>query len=326
MPRGRHPTPVARFAAGFALLAAAVGCTGKPSGGPDSVDSVDSAVPPAAGPLQLFYKGGPLRARWDDEDVHSIYAASSADGVNFVEEGLVFTSAAGNDPDVFAHADGYGLFTSTGPTLTFATSATAAGTYDLVGEFSWFGGGGPSTLEVAGSERVFYCGANGIDVTTFVADPPGLGPFESALLNPFGTGHVCDPSVITLADGTYVMFYLWSPELDSGPWEHQLYAATSVDGLHFTANPTMLRDQASVPGALLWGDVLYLYAVDATGGGEPDTADTGAMDTADTAKPERSGLIVGTSTDGGQSFDWQEVMIPGKAMAQAFDPDAILVP
>lgn len=317
--------PASTVAAGLVLVLAAVGCTGKRSGQRDSVDSVDSAPPPAAGPLHLFYKGGPLRARWDDEEVHSIYAASSADGVNFVEEGLVFASAAGNDPDVFAYGDGYGLFTSTGPTLTFATSATAAGTYELAGEFSWFGGGGPSTVEVAGTERVFYCGADGIDVTTFVPDPLGLGPFESALANPFGTGHVCDPSVVTLADGTYAMFYLWSPELDSGPWEHQLYAATSVDGLHFTANPTLLRDQASVPGALLWGDTLYLYAVDATGGGEHDSADTGALDSGDTAKPERSGLIVGTSTDGGQSFAWQEVLIPGKEMALAFDPDAILV-
>lgn len=307
------------------LLLLALGCTGKHTGSPDSADSADSGSPVPGGPLHLVYKGGPLRARWDDDEAHNIYAASSADGVNFVEEGLVFSSAAGNDPDVFPYDDGYALFTSTGPTLTFATSSAVAGSYDLVGELSWFGGGGPSTIEVAGTERVFYCGAEGVDFTDFVADPLGLGPFESAVLNPFGSGHICDPSVVQLPDGTFKMFYLWSPELDSGPWDHQIYSATSTDGMHFTADLTPLRDEASVPGALVWGDSLYLYAVDAAGGGEQDSADTGTGDSGDTAKPERSGLIVGISTDAGQTFDWQEVLIPGKAMALAFDPDAIVV-
>jgi len=314
-----------RAVAGVGIVLA-LGCTGKHTGKPDSADSADSAIPPATGPLHLFYKGGPLQARWDDDEVHNIYTASSADGVNFVEDGLVFSSAAGNDPDVFPFDDGYALFTSTGPTLTYATGSAIAGSYELVGEFSWFGGGGPSTVEVAGTERVFYCGADGVDLTTFVADPPGLGPFEAALLNPFGSGHICDPTVVELPGGTYEMFYLWSPELDSGPWQHQLYSASSVDGLHFTASPTMLRDQASVPGALVWGDALYLYAVDATGGGEHDSGDTAVVDSGDTAKPERSGLIVGISTDGGLTFEWQEVLIPGKEMALAFDPDAIIVP
>ncbi len=310
---------------GVASVLLALGCTGKHGGGPDSTGSEDSAPARVTGPLHLVYKGGPLRARWDDDEVHSIYEASSADGVNFSEDGLLFSSAAGNDPDVFPYNDGYALFTSTGPTLTFATSTTISGTYDLAGEFSWFGGGGPSTIDVAGSERVFYCGADGVDFTTFVPDPLGLGPFESAVLNPFGTGHICDPSVVQLNDGTFRMFYIWSPELDSGPWDHQIYSATSTDGMHFTADLTMLRDEASVPGAVLWGDTLYLYAVDATGGGEHDSADSGGGDSGDTAKPERSGLIVGMSTDGGHTFDWQEVLIPGKAMALAFDPDAILV-
>lgn len=329
MRRDRSPAPLrslVRAVAGVGLALLAAGCTGKHGDKPDTADSADSGSSVPSGPLHLFYKGGPQSARWDDDEVHNIYAASSADGVNFIEEGLVFSSAAGNDPDVFPYNDGYALFTSTGPTLTFATSSAISGGYDLAGEFSWFGGGGPATIEVAGSQRVFYCGANGIDFTTLVLDPLGLSPFESALLNPFGTGHVCDPTVVQLADGTYKMFYLWSPELDSGPWDHQLYSASSTDGLHFTAIDTMLRDQASVPGALIWGDALYLYAVDATGGGAPDTGDTAPPDSGDTAKPEISGLIVGVSTDWGATFSFQEVLIEGREMAAAFDPDAIIVP
>lgn len=302
----------------IAFLPLCLACTG--GKGSDTPHETADSDTPITGPLHLFYKGGPRGSVWNDDSVHSIYSASSADGITFSEDGLVFTSDAGNDPDAFPLGDGFALFTSTGPTLTFATATTINGPYGGSSEFSWFGGGGPSTIEVNGSTQVFYCGANGIDVATLITDPVSLSPFSSALVNPFGEGHICDPTVVRLSDGTYRMYYYWGPSLDSGPWLHAIYSATSDDGLHYTAVDTELRAQASVPGALVWGDTLYLYAVDTVGGGTPDSGDS-----ADTAKPDVSGLVVGISTDGGATFEFQPVILNNAVMEEAFDPDAILV-
>ena len=78
---------------------------------------------------------------------------------------------------------------------------------------------------------------------------------------------------------------------------------------------------ASVAGAVAYQDVLYVYAVDARGGGTPEETDT-----ADTAKEDdTSGLLVGVSTDSGGTFTFTELVLDGATAAQGYDPDAIIV-
>ena len=88
-----------------------------------------------------------------------------------------------------------------------------------------------------------------------------------------------------------------------------LIQASSTDGLHFVADGTLVRDQASVPGAVVWGDELLVYMVD---GSIPQDAG-------------RTGMMVGTSTDGGSTFEFSDAVIEGAARACAYDPAALVV-
>ena len=45
------------------------------------------------------------------------------------------------------------------------------------------------------------------------------------------------------------------------PYYHKIYSATSVNGLSWTVNNTMIFDHASVPGAVYFNSRLYLYFV-----------------------------------------------------------------
>ncbi len=298
------------------MLVLIVACVGK-------APPTDDSAPPVRvpGPIRLFYMGSDALGDVGTDDApHTIYTASSSDGVHFVEDALVFSSEGGNDPDIFPIPGGYGLFTSTGPEITLATSTAIAGTYLPVSVIDWFGGGGPSTIEIDGVQRLFFCGADGINVSELTLAPPMLAPHAEALAN-WTDGRICDPTVMKFADGDYRMFVHYSPSLESGPWEHVVYQASSTDGLHYTPIDTPLQVGASVAGAVAYQDVLYVYAVDARGGGTPDTADSG-----DTAKKEdTSGLLVGVSTDAGATFTFTEVVLDGAAATQGYDPDAIIV-
>ena len=85
------------------------------------------------------------------------------------------------------------------------------------------------------------------------------------------------------------MFYKYeASEEDASPYGHQVYTAPSPDGLTWTPTLTLVRDHASVPGAVRIDDTIYLYFVD----GEADS------------------LGVGISTDEGSSFEFQSVTIP----------------
>lgn len=86
----------------------------------------------------------------------------------------------------------------------------------------------------------------------------------------------------------------------NGPYYHQVYAATSQDGLTWTKQDKLLFEHASVPGATIRDGVIYLYFVDMAEN-EPQ-------------------LSVGISQDLGQSFNKKKVEIAGIESAQAVDP------
>lgn len=298
----------------FLLLACSEPGPGKPS---------DSEPQPPSGPvIELFYMASDVAGdAGEDTDPHNIYRASSTDGVTFTEQAMVFTTAMANDPDVFQLDAGFGLFVSTGPSLTFASSAVVTGSFTFQSDVPWFGGGGSSTVLVSGLRRTFFCGDDGIYASTFVLNPIGFEPFELALANPFPTGRICDPSVIGLGDGTYRMYYRWSPELEAPTSDHSLYQATSTDGLRFTAVEEVIVASASVPGAVVRDATVFLYAVNGRPPDEYDTGDTAPPD----LPPGEVGLLVGTSTDGGQSFAFEPLVLEGGERRRAFDPIPMFV-
>ena len=56
-----------------------------------------------------------------------------------------------------------------------------------------------------------------------------------------------------------------SKDNPNGPYFHQIYSATSTDGLTWIKQNKMFFDHASVPGAVVKNNKIYLYFVDASG-------------------------------------------------------------
>lgn len=91
-----------------------------------------------------------------------------------------------------------------------------------------------------------------------------------------------------------------------GPYYHQIYSATSTDGLNWTKKEKLIFDHASVPGAIVKDGKIYLYFVDAA--------------------EEKDQLSVAISTDNGQTFvEKQQVKIADSDPWDTVDPHPVLV-
>lgn len=90
------------------------------------------------------------------------------------------------------------------------------------------------------------------------------------------------------------------PSETSGPYYHQVYSATSKDGLTWEKDGKMLFDHASVPGAVIRDGIIYLYFVDASG--------------------DSDGLSVAISKDLGKTYEKKSVVIDGMKSIDSVDP------
>lgn len=86
----------------------------------------------------------------------------------------------------------------------------------------------------------------------------------------------------------------------NGPYYHQVYSATSHDGLTWKKQDQLLFDHASVPGAVIKDGIIYLYFVDASG--------------------DTDGLSVGISKDLGKTFERKSVVIKSVTSRDSVDP------
>lgn len=95
----------------------------------------------------------------------------------------------------------------------------------------------------------------------------------------------------------------------TSPYYHQIYSATSTDGLNWTKQNVLLFDHASVPGAVKdTNGTIFLY-----------------FDYfASTSSTEK--LMVASSTDGITFTTAQEVQITGSTVIRRVDPTALLLP
>jgi hypothetical protein len=159
-----------------------------------------------------------------------------------------------------------------------------------------------STVMIGENLTTFYCGNGAIDYAFYNTSTGMLDPVGRALANPFSDGIICDPTVIQLEDGTYIMYYKYSPPDATGPMQHSIYYATSADGLTYTDSGVLIKDQASVPGAVIIDGKIYLYYVD----GPTDTT------------------AVGISQGDVATFDFQSVVITGQTAAKAWDPNPVM--
>ncbi|MBC8385157.1 MAG: T9SS type A sorting domain-containing protein [Candidatus Cloacimonetes bacterium] len=90
-----------------------------------------------------------------------------------------------------------------------------------------------------------------------------------------------------------------------GPYFHQIYAATSSDGVNWTYIDDLLFDHASVPGAVFYNEKVYLYFVNAE-------------------NPQNEKLSVGISEDFGFTFTVHDVVITGNFSPNPVDPNPII--
>ena len=91
----------------------------------------------------------------------------------------------------------------------------------------------------------------------------------------------------------------------SGPYFHQVYSATSSDGINWVTDNTLLFNHASVPGAVYFDNKLYVYFVNA-------------------ADWEHEKLSVGVSEDQGTTFTTHDVQISGSNSPYPVDPNPII--
>ncbi|MEM2878865.1 MAG: hypothetical protein QXG10_04925 [Candidatus Hadarchaeales archaeon] len=91
----------------------------------------------------------------------------------------------------------------------------------------------------------------------------------------------------------------------SGPYYHQIYSATSTDGINWTFNENLIFDHASVPGAVYFNGKLYVYFVNAS-------------------DPEHEKLSVGISEDRGRTFTVHDIHISGSNSPYPVDPNPII--
>lgn len=92
----------------------------------------------------------------------------------------------------------------------------------------------------------------------------------------------------------------------SGPYYHQIYSATSSNGIDWTVDNTLLFNHASVPGAVYFENKLYVYFVNAS----------------DLEAGEK--LSVGISEDRGETFTTYDLQISGSNSPYPVDPNPIV--
>lgn len=239
---------------------------------------------------------------------HKIYSAVSSNGIDFAEEsGVRFELEQLTDPDVFQDGTQWVMFASQGSRLIKSVSATPNGTFVQDADFDWNNGAVCSTTNMNGSYRTFYCD-NPNDAISVAEYDPVTGALTAvgfSLVNPHGSGSICDPSVVSQPDGTWLMFYKhnFGEGVDAGPTYHDVYTATSTDGVTFTSTGTQICHQCSVPGAVRIGSNIYLYFVDGSG--------------------TFGGLGVGISSDDGATFTFSGTSFSNSAESMHVDPHPV---
>lgn len=156
------------------------------------------------GSLRMYFYGFPYTSNIEDSSNSTIYSATSTDGENFtVESGTRFQATSMTDPEVIYFNSQWLLYYNVGQStgiatssdgLTFATSST------------WEEAGVPSAYTDNSTVYLYGCGLQGIHLETSVDGITFANNSSSVLMGPPGYT-ICDPSVISLANGQYLLVY-----------------------------------------------------------------------------------------------------------------------
>jgi hypothetical protein len=244
---------------------------------------------------------------------HVIYSAVSNDGIHFTEDpGTRFSYDTHSnfgitDPDVVQLDDGSWLmFISLGQSLVKATSADSSGTFTRDGSFNWDQGGVAGSYNFGGTVRTFTSYGDNIHAAVYNG-ASGKLEYAGVAVGPPSQGTVGSPSLFEI-DGVYYMVYAYHPYPGADPRQHEIYMATSGDGVTWTQHDrNRFVCQGSVPGAVYYNNAVYIYYC-----GVPPT------------QGEQGDMGVAVSLDGGLSFQHYRMVIEGKKLSGAVDPAPVV--
>lgn len=241
---------------------------------------------PAAGNIIRLYYIYPTSADADimkqkTYDSQNVGSAYSSDGVTFTQDAGIRLGPEANlsDPDVFKDSSGvwtmfYSKAVSSDPAessvLYKATSTTPSGTFETMGGFVGIYGNISSTIEIGDVFYVYAVQNGSIEMSTYDPSSNQLTWVGQAIRD------AADPSVIQIADGSYLMFFKSNSDT---------YKATSPDGIGWTLGLSPIVSNAEVPGAIYTGGTVYLYYVNSN-----------------TSEATNGLILVRTSTDEGATF------------------------
>jgi hypothetical protein len=159
------------------------------------------------GTLRLYYfgsettSGDPASA----EGKHSVYSATSSDGINWeIEAGARFADERLTDPEVIFYNNRWYMYYSVGPETKLATSGDGL-SFSATNMTGGNVGGVPGAVEVSGGVRLYGC-SQGIS-TALSTNGTNFSKDGTDIIKSTQKPVVCDPSVVKLADGRYAMAY-----------------------------------------------------------------------------------------------------------------------
>ncbi|MCL5407694.1 MAG: hypothetical protein M1429_04320 [Patescibacteria group bacterium] len=160
------------------------------------------------GKIHLYYFSNPMTPDQKKEpEVFRIYSAISNDGINFDNPQMAFENPVLiTDPDVFETSKDWRMFISEGTKLILTISTDGGITFKKDENFSWNKGGVCDTAKIGDTFRTFYCGEGGIKSATG-AENGKLTTEDGVRLSADAGQIICDPSIIKLENGSYLMFY-----------------------------------------------------------------------------------------------------------------------
>lgn len=166
--------------------------------GSNSPYSVDPNPIIDNGKIRLTYLGN-----FSQNETGEIVTATSTDGINFTEDGVIYTGDV-YDPDLF-YDDGAGewvMLLNTGG-LTKATASSPTATFTVDQGFTWTSGSISSTHKIGGNYYTYYAGQGGVSVAGYSSG--SLTNISSGILNYQGLN--ADPTVAIFGENDYMMFF-----------------------------------------------------------------------------------------------------------------------
>ncbi|MHA1230673.1 MAG: hypothetical protein ACTSRP_06635 [Candidatus Helarchaeota archaeon] len=168
--------------------------------GTHSPRPVDPAPMVDNGKIRLTYLGNLMCG-----STNNIVTATSSDGINFNEEGIIYSGSEITDPDLFKNSTGgWVLFVNRGPNLIKATSPTITNNFTTDNSFNFTGGWLASTHYINGKNYTYLHNGKNISVAEY--NSSGLTILAENLISGF-RGIVGDPTVAVLGPNKYIMYF-----------------------------------------------------------------------------------------------------------------------